>query len=342
MLAHLGLLPMRCVPDTVMPSVLDPSGHTDPGSLVHHTAFENVLHDGRRFKDSYGMTVAEFVILHARLSPGILGVRHHSSGGGIDHAHSHTRLTSAEQLLVWLEYIKGARNATQRLYSGGIDRTTVDRYVDHVTRAINYMWEHLVEWPDASVRADLQDSFGVAAGVIGVLDGTHCQISRPTHNARLYCAGQKKIYSQNYLVAVNVLGVVMYIAGPYPGSVNDRTAWRECALYAERESLFAADQCLLADGGFVGGRHLLCPYHVFDIRAAPTEEHRQLMIQFNNEISRDRTLVEDAFAWIKQAAPILGMRYKRHHTRQSEALFAVCRWWNALRMLRAEYAIGQQ
>ena len=192
MLADLRLLPMQYVPDAAMPSVVDASGSSDPASLVRHVVLQDVLRDGRRFVETYAMTVAEFVILHARLQPGINSVRQNSRGTGIDHAHSHALLTSAEQLIVWLEYIKGARNASERLLLSGLDRTTIDRYVDHVTGAVNGTFERLIQWPDAAERANLHDSFGVATGVIGVLDGTHCEIDKPKHDAQLYCAGQKK------------------------------------------------------------------------------------------------------------------------------------------------------
>lgn len=338
---YLGFVPLQHVPDNCMAESVDADGHHDPGSLVNHSNLQITLRNGRRFESIYAMTVAEFIALHARLRPGILSVQSSSEAAGIDVRHSHPILTTAEQLLVWLEYVKATRMGGLMVMFPTVSESTLWRSIDHVTEAINYIWYGNIQWPDQSERAGLHEGFAIEARAVGVLDGTHCEIDMPAVNADAYRAGHKKRYTQNYLCVVNVFGLVIYVAGPFPGATGDRGAWKQCALFADRDSFFSPGEVLLADGGFVGGRYLMCPYHVDDIRRAASTEERDAMVQHNNELSQDRTLVEDAFAWIKQCAPVLGTRFHRYRTRQGEAVFAVCRWWNELRRLRGEYAFTQ-
>ena len=340
-LAMMNCAPLAYVPDSCMPVCVDSDGNTDPASLVRNASLSATIRDGVRFRAIFSMTVAEFVVLHARLKLSLSAVRAESRGAGIDNVHSHPLLTTAEQLLLWLFYLKVGTPSALMLVFTDLSRRTIKRYIDHVTDTINHAWDLFVQWPDAEERANLHGSFTVANGAIGVMDGTHCEISKPVRSSRPYRAGHKKKYTQNYLCVVNVFGLVTYISGPYSGSTNDRSAWRESSLFTERHSHFAHDELLLADGGFVGGKYLLCPIHVDDIRRSDTAAERQSRTEWNNDFGKDRALVEDAFAWIKSRAPILGRRYKRHRDRQADAVYAVCRWWNGLRQLRMNYAISQ-
>jgi hypothetical protein len=121
-----------------------------------------------------------------------------------------TKLNTMEQLLVWLLYIADNGVKALKLIFGPLHRTTIIRIADHVSHCINTEFEDLIAWPTAEERKCLYGMLSICDTAVAVLDATHCQIREPTDDERVYYSGYKHKHTQNYLVCVNVLGIVIH------------------------------------------------------------------------------------------------------------------------------------
>jgi len=330
---ELGITQPQPIPDE--PGTFE-KGDNDspvPAMLVSNWLLSRALSNGDRFWAVFRMTVTEFKLLHARLLTALSCARQSTGHAGVDTRHSHPVLSTAEQLLLWLLHLKGTPTSVLMLVFEDFTRTTVLHYVDHVTWAVNEVWEGLVRWPDADERKLWQGALSIDPMCIGIIDGTLAEIERPSVSAKSHYVHRKKRYAENFLVVCNPIGVIIWVDGPFLGIENDRAAWKQSALFTRRSEHFSSGEKLLADGGFDGGSHLLCPVRVSNI-------HSEDLIEFNVEVSNDRVLVEDVFGWLKARARILALRYGRDVQKHAAAFYAACRWYNALRLLRIEFAIG--
>jgi hypothetical protein len=180
--------------------------------------------------------------------------------------------------------------------------------------------------------------FAVCDKAVAILDGTHCEIKKPTENQRKYRSGYKHKHTQNYLVCTDAFALVIYIAGPYPGKENDRGDFNKCSLALHPADYVSEGEVILADGGFIGGEPLLTPIHADIIKGAESEGERDMLMDFNEELTEGRVLVEDVFGWLKARARILDGRFPRKRERQSDVFIATCCVYNFVRLLRMDYA----
>jgi hypothetical protein len=284
------------------------------------------------------MTITEFLILHEELEQHIAATRETPEAASHLSPHLHSKLTTAEQLLVWLCHTHGETiQALKTLFEVEAD-STLYRTIDHVTCCINTVYEHLIDWPSAGDRQLLRGWLAVSSNAIAILDGVHCEIQKPTHGGKAFWSVYKGRYSQFYLVAVSALGMVVYIDGPHPGRGNDRGAFNKCTLATNPEQFVSEGECILADGGFCGGHPLLCPVPLDMIAREEDAEVRMRLVQFNDELSEGRRLVEDVFSWLKGRARIFGMRFPRNYTKQGNLFYACCRVYNCIRGRRIQFA----
>jgi hypothetical protein len=174
---------------------------------------------------------------------------------------------------------------------------------------------------------------------VAVLDGTHCPIQRPDELDFTYFSGYKHKHSQNYLVCVDYMGMIIYVSEPFPGRMNDREAYNQSHLGQNISQYLSEGEVILADGGFIGGEGLLVPTHETVINKMQNEETKATMIQINEEFTSNRIVVEDVFGWVKERACILNSKWERHRDKQVEVFNAVCRLHNFLRLLRIDYAV---
>lgn len=221
---------------------------------------------------------------------------------------------------------------------GGVHVTTLYRSVDHVTQCIISALGDVIHWPTEEERKSLYGWVAVYDKVIGFLDGTHCPIKKPTREAKVHYSTYKHKHSQNFLVVVNPFALVTFIAGPYPGRGNDRSAFNQCSLATNYKQMFSEGEVLVADGGFMRGRQLLVPVHADVISHAESEGEKEDLLLFNEVLSEGRVLVEDVFSWLKARARVLQRVFPRSRRLQRDVFIATCYVYNYIRMLRMEYA----
>jgi hypothetical protein len=285
------------------------------------------------------LSVTEFFLLHSHLKAAILSSRSHRQSSS-SHSHSRdTKLNSVEQLLLWLLHISDSNVKSLTLIFGHLHRTTVYRIADHVTYCVKSELNDLIAWPTAEERKCLYGMLSICDTAVAIMDGTHCEIREPTYDEKVYYSGYKHKHTQNYLVCVNVLGVVIHVEGPFNGRKNDRSVYNHSTLGRHPESFFSEGERVLADGGFVGGAPLLVPIHSTMMDKTEDESTRETMREINREFTDNRVLVEDVFAWIKGRAHVIDSRYKRRRERQGEVFYAACRLHNFVRIHRTAYAM---
>ena len=243
-----------------------------------------------------------------------------------------------EQLLLWLRHIKGDTNASLAVLFGGIDVTTVSRYVDHVTACVNSELDHMIEWPSAEERRRLQGVWEAYPMAVAVLDGTHCKVDKPANDPDPLYSGYKCAHTYNYLCCVDFMGVILSVEGPFDGRPNDRSVWNQSHLGQHSAEYLSEDERILADGGFVGGGVLITPIHQTVIDSVE-EADREVLRRVNRRFTSCRIIVEDVFEWLKARAHILNEVYHHSLAKQGPLFLAACRLHNFVRINRIDHAI---
>ena len=307
----------------------------DFSSAVHR----DLLSDPAAFIDTARLSVAEFTLLHAHIHQYLLRPRTYPNAP-TPHSHSMpTELTSSDQLLLWLFYLAGDRASQLSLHFSHLHVSTVYRIIDHVTFSINTALDDMIAWPSSGEREILHGRLSVCDGAVAVLDGTHCPIQAPTHYSNTYYSGYKCKHTQNYLVLVDWLGMVLHIDGPHAGRENDRADYKASELFTDPGKYVHPDEYILADGGFIDGPQLLVPIHSTVINNQTDEDSKAGMTAYNKEFTANRLIVEDVFGWLKARACVLNTAWPRQLDRQATIFNAACRLHNFARMLRMEYAM---
>ena len=302
-------------------------------------AHQQMLTNDSEFFATATMTAAEFTLLHAHIRQKLLMPRTHPTSTS---AHSHpmpTELTTEDQLLLWLCHGCGDRTARLCVDFNHLHRTTIHRYIDHVSECIIEALEDMVQWPSSVEREQLHGRMSVCTGAVAVLDGTHCPTQAPSHLTHTYYSGYKCKHTQNYLVCVNYLGFVLSIEGPYVGRENDRADYKQSDLFHNYAQYTSDGEYILADGGFVNGPNLLVPIHQTVIDKQTDSDGREGMMAYNKEFTSNRLIVEDVFGWIKDSVCVLNTAWPQSLERQALVFKAACRVHNFKRLLRMEYAM---
>ena len=327
---------------TPVPYSFLPSCRLSPSSPPPAVRFTNPAHsalaseEGEFFRATH-LNLAEFTLLHAYLHTSLQRSRTHSVNPST-HASS---LNTADQLLLWLFYLCGDRTSQLILHFGYIHPSTVLRYIDHVTWCVNDMLDGCIAWPTAEEKQSLYGMMSVHQHAIAVLDGTHCRLQAPGDANNLFYSGYKHMHSQNYLVCVDYLGMVRYISKPYEGRPNDRACYNECDLSVRQAEFLSGEEKILADGGFTGGPGLLVPLHQETYDQPLDERAREGMMNYNQEFTANRLIVEDVFGWLKERACVLDSAFARHRAKQGPTFTAACKLHNFTRMIRIDYALQQ-
>lgn len=333
------ILHLQPVPESFLArSSLTPS---TPPPLVQFSsaAHQQLLDSPRHFDAAARLTVTEFTLLHAHVHQDLLGPRTHPKLRAL-HVHSMpTELTSSDQLLLFLLHLSGTPVPQLAIDFNLLHPTTLYRIIDHVAFCFNNGLSDMISWPSSEERQLLHGRMSVCTGAVAVLDGTHCPIQAPKHLNNLYYSGYKCKHTQNYLVCVNYIGMILYIDGPYVGRHNDRRDYKQSELFTDIRQYVDTDEYILADGGFIDGPNLLVPINQTVIDKQTDPEGKRGMEAYNKEFTSNRLIVEDVFGWLKQRACILNTAWPRERQRQSNIFSAACRLHNFIRMLRIDYAM---
>ena len=289
---------------------LSPSSSSPPivfSNPAHTTLSTN--HD--EFFDATHTSFAEFTLLHIHLHAALLRSHNHAETSPQHTNLMPTRLTPADQILLWLSHLAGDRTITLRLQFGYLHVTTIFRYLDHVTYCVNEALNNSISWPTPEERKLRYGMMSVCGKAVAVLDGTHCPIQAPYKYNNTYYSGYKCKHTQNYLVCVDYLGMILHIDGPHPGRSNDREVYTKSDLYINRAKYLTDDEYILADGGFIKGEGLLVPIQKNTFGRMTDEDTKRTMLDYNHEFTANRLIVEDVFGWLKERVCVLNRAWPR-------------------------------
>jgi hypothetical protein len=197
-----------------------------------------------------------------------------------------------------------------------------------------------VRWPDADERKQSHGLFACCPTAIAVIDGTHCRIRVPVDNQSAHYSAYKKYHTQNYFIAVDAHGFILYISEAFPGRSNDRGSFNTTPFATNNCPLVSPNELIIVDGGFPGDGPLLQPFTKPQIRKQRDEHIRQEMINANEMLTLDRALVEHCIHTLKNRAQSLADRYSRTRERQAFLMQAAARVVNRILLLRMSERCG--
>ena len=328
------------------PDAFLPRCRLTPSFPLHPVRFTNSAHvalanDEKQFFDLTHLSFTEFTLLHTYLYNTLLTSHKHSNSTS---AHLHTmptHLTTSDQLLLWLFHLCGDRTSQLVMHFDYLHRSTLLRYIDHVSWCMNEVLHNCISWPTSAEKEALYGKMSIHQHAIAVLDGTHCRTQAPEQLNNTYYSGYKHTHTQNYLCCVDYMGMIIHIEGPFPGRPNDRACYNRSDLSLNQQKYLSGDEKILADGVFMGGPGLIVPIHS-DTYSQPMDEGaRRGMMSYNAEFTANRLIVEDVFGWLKQRACVLNTAWERHLDKQGAIFTAACKLHNFTRMLRLDYALQQ-
>ncbi|KAL1501014.1 hypothetical protein ABEB36_006419 [Hypothenemus hampei] len=171
-------------------------------------------------------------------------------------------------------------------------KSTLFKVIRRVTYFLSNMSANVITWPNDFEKVEIQTHFeNSMPGVIGLIDGTHIRIDKPTEDADSYL-NRKHYYSIQAQMVCDHQKKIRDIFVGYPGSVHDSRVFRRSPL-CETLPEKCRDSFLLGDSGYPCLRHLLTP---FKDNGRLTRRQRN----YNYILSTNRYAIEHCFDILKQ------------------------------------------
>jgi hypothetical protein len=294
-----------------------------------------LLQKGDRFYRVTNMTPAEYIELcsvlrHDYYSKPKRVVSNNNEHDG-ENANSYPRINARnfcifDALLLYLMVVDGVGMD----YIGIIwdcNQSTVFEYAEFVAELVNSDLENDLKWPSASERKNRYGTMECYEKAIAIIDGTHCQIKRPVDigDENDYYSGYKHRHTQNFLIIVDAYGFILYLDGPFPGSVVDITACRVTDLFRNISNYLSPGERILGDGGFESLPRVITQFDKSKLDAVGvTLTERNKMKNFNLYFGNMRARVEHKIHRTKARATSLIQRFTRNKKRQFKTIKSAC------------------
>ncbi|KAJ4454212.1 hypothetical protein PAPYR_11126 [Paratrimastix pyriformis] len=184
-----------------------------------------------------------------------------------------------------------------------------------ITRFLEAMEGHFpLDW---NRRREAGSCGGMLASCWSLIDSTSFRIEKPGRDQALFFSGHHHTHEMKYEVVTNLAGRVVYLSPPFAGSSHDMAIYRAtqeqvCCVRVFPSPLttggvqlvLAPGELMLGDRAYLGAAaaaKVACGY-----REPVTREERRL----NEEIVRQRILIENTFGRIKSKWRILRDRWR--------------------------------
>lgn len=346
-LHDLGLINVKHLPMSYLDQHLQPHYDQFISRLPPTCGYVLLSRNAQRFEAMLRVSVPEFYMLYLELEPFIMQARSvymYDDAATEGEQYRPSVLHPVDQLCVWLFRADDNDANLLGVLFNDVHRTTIDRIMDHVSGAIIAAWSDETEWPDAEERQMLYGRFSLYEKTIACLDGTHCRIQVPLDPEEevQYFSGYKKYHTQNYLIAANALSLIVYIDGPHPGRDNDRGAFNKSVFVTNASNMLSEGEVILTDGGFIGDGPHLFPFTQAALDAAPTQQERDNMTEYNQVLTMNRSMIEHCIHKVKNRAQSLASRFSRSKHIQVDLVQAAARLYNRTQRMRMQYSLDQQ
>ncbi|XP_050301600.1 putative nuclease HARBI1 [Anthonomus grandis grandis] len=144
-----------------------------------------------------------------------------------------------------------------------VDQSTVSRTLATVSKAIYLKRNNWIKFPNTNELLRVAINQGARGErmprvIIGVIDGTHVRITKPSIHADKY-VNRKWVYSINVQATCNSREMFTSVDASWPGSVHDSRIWRNSIVH---EIMYnnVHEAALLGDEGYGVAPWLLTPY----------------------------------------------------------------------------------
>lgn len=185
--------------------------------------------------------------------------------------------------LLWCRHYLPFRSLAVLFHLG---KTMVHRIVRAQLDALKGQLALFVTLSDISPMDDF-----ALRNTVGIVDATEIFIERKTEGS--FYSGKKKRYTVKYQVVTDIeSGVVIHVAGPYPGSMHDAKMYRDSLI---GDYLAFRDYYVLGDKGYQG-----CGNVYYMRKKQRGQAHLSPADRtYNNTISAKRVEIEQFFGSIK-------------------------------------------
>jgi hypothetical protein len=212
------------------------------------------------------------------------------------------------QFGVFLFYVgntgKGGNNPQARNIFA-IGRGTIELYKTRCLKAILYLGNQFLQWPDAATRRSTSDRIHneqYLPRCVGFVDGTLIPLmEQPLRADRADFFGRKEGYSLSSLIVCDDRRRIMYHYSGWAGASHDSRIFRNSILYRNPAAFFADGEYLLADSAFNNTNHTVSTFRLpaRGIRL-PQDQH-----DFNQAVSSIRVANEHTIGILKNRFQIL-------------------------------------
>ncbi|XP_052761807.1 putative nuclease HARBI1 [Mya arenaria] len=183
-----------------------------------------------------------FTELRERYRFGMDGIRFLCELLGEDICRTTSRncsLSVEEQVCITLRYL--ASGAFMQVVGDtfGRDKATVSRVIHCVADLIAGKSEIFIRWPDQAEQDRTKAAFRDVAGfpcVIGLIDGTHVRVMKPSKEQERGFINRKGFPSINVMAVCDETGKFMSINAIWPGSAHDSSVFKSSALGVHLET----------------------------------------------------------------------------------------------------------
>ncbi|KAK8762319.1 hypothetical protein V5799_026415 [Amblyomma americanum] len=208
------------------------------------------------------------------------------------------QVSAHKTMLIALTYIGTQTTMYQIADKFDVSESTVHAAISRILDFLFSISKREICWPDPDERQRSKAAFcqigrrgQVLPDVIGVIDGCHVRIARPSESEESYY-NRKKFHSIILQGVCNADMVFIDVFVGFPGSAHDSRVLRESFLFKDGES-----KC---EGGYLSGNaaYPLLPWLLPPYRQSTTN-WQPWMTAFNNAHSRQRVVVEGSFGLLK-------------------------------------------
>ena len=183
----------------------------------------------------------------------------------VDHLNTTDRSHAAHphvQVCVALQFF--ASGTFQIICGDGVhvSQPSACRYIRAVALGLQSVYSKFISMPGSADMATIKSQFYELAnlpGVLGLVDGTHVRIQKPSENEADYV-------NRHFYHSINVQAICLPdgrfsdVLARFPGSVHDSRIWKLSQVGKYVENNFLAGEHILGDSGYMLKPYLLTPY----------------------------------------------------------------------------------
>ncbi|XP_053592986.1 uncharacterized protein LOC128667346 [Microplitis demolitor] len=216
-----------------------------------------------------------------------------------DFRSGHTELPLEEQAMILIWYLGNCESFRSVANRFDISKSTCWEVLYRTCNRVLQMnqYHNILCWPSQTRAREIIDGFrriNNFPGIIGAIDGSHIPIKKPSEYGNSYI--NRKSFASVLLQGVcdhNKLFIDVY-AGQ-PGSIHDATLFKKSDLYERiqrNEVNFPDNSHMIGDLAYP-----LCSYLLVGFKN--TRILTQQEINYNYKLSKQRVVIENAFALLK-------------------------------------------